>query len=233
MAIGVTPNGTFTQAKHISFLDINDFINYPNGLGLSTSSPLYTSGMLQKICDAACAFIEKYCNRYFVQQTIDEITPDLEIRQGHYITVWLRNSPIISINGINLQSFKYFIPFDLSYMTLFQHEGYYSIIPFLSSNIGTGADFIPANNLNSGECNLWTNYTFGYDINSIPEPVYQAACLQATKLVANSQNPLGATDLKMGNTEFRYNLSTGQEDMITTQIQALLAPYKSIPLYTV
>ncbi|HVA99443.1 MAG TPA: hypothetical protein VNG53_11160, partial [Bacteroidia bacterium] len=68
--LGVTPTGNPpVQPAHIPWLTDAQYINYPTGTGITSSSTLYTTGTLTNMCAMACEYIENYCGRYFSSQT--------------------------------------------------------------------------------------------------------------------------------------------------------------------
>ena len=177
-----TPTGTRMQvATDNPYVSKYDFINSfeASGLGITENSPEYTSGQLDTKILQASAFINRYCRRWFDTQTVDEQKTNFRVRplNPQLVTVVLRNSPYSKINSIYIQVLKWFIEVDVSvtgYLQDFYQDGYYKIVPLLSS-AGTGAGSpIPSqviNNLPLGV--LWTNYTFGYGTPLTDEPLTQ------------------------------------------------------------
>jgi hypothetical protein len=190
-----TPSG---QRKKIAvdnpYLTKDEYITSveASGLGLTTSSPIYTSGELDKILLRASAWINRYCNRYFDTQTIDETKTQFMVRpyNPQLVTVVLNNRPYQQVHSVYIQVLKWFIQVDVTspgcYMQDFPDYGYFKIVPLLSS-AGTGAGSpIPAAILDHVPLGvLWTNYTFGYGTNLIAEPLTQ---IGVTK---SYQAPLG------------------------------------------
>jgi hypothetical protein len=118
-------------------------------------------------------------------------------------------------------------------MNLFPEEGYYELVPFLSSGVTGGGMFIPMSALNVGEVNFWTNYTFGYPVDEIPDDLYMASVHIATKTIGMQQNPIGASTMEMGRTRFEWRFEADQNDPLAKEIKELLAPYKSTLFYSV
>jgi len=139
------------------------------GLGISTSSAVYTSGRLDYLLLAASAEINGMCRRWFDTQTIDETKTGISVRpfNPQLVTVVLQNKPYTNINTIYLQVLKWFIQIDTEpqsgYLQDFPDYGYYRIVPLLS-NAGTGAGSpMPAELVDKTPLGVvWTNYTFGY-----------------------------------------------------------------------
>jgi hypothetical protein len=153
------------------YLTKDDFVNSveASGIGISNTSPLYTSGELDKIILRASAWINRHCRRYFDTQTIDETKTQFSVKpyNPQLVTVVLNNRPYQKINSVYIQVLKWFIQVDTSspgnYLQDFNDFGYYKIVPLLSS-AGTGVGSpIPAAILDRVPLGvLWTNYTFGY-----------------------------------------------------------------------
>lgn len=139
------------------------------GLGITTSSAVYTSGRLDYLLLAASAEINGMCRRWFDTQTIDETKTGISVRpfNPQLVTVVLQNKPYTNINTIYIQVLKWFIQIDTEpesgYLQDFPDYGYYRIVPLLS-NAGTGAGSpMPAEIVDKTPLGvIWTNYTFGY-----------------------------------------------------------------------
>ncbi len=171
-----TPTSTPTGApKKIAvnnpYVSKDEFINSSEamGLGLTASSIQYTSGELDRKLLQASSFVNRYCNRYFDTQTIDETHTGFYVRpyNPQMVSVTVANSPYQSINRLWIYVLKWFIEVDItspaSYMQDFPDYGYFRIVPLLSSaGTGTGSP-IPAAILDKVALGvLWINYTFGY-----------------------------------------------------------------------
>ena len=141
------------------------------GLGLTSSSAVYTSGRLDKILISASAEVNRICRRWFDTQTIDETQTGVTVRplNPQLVNVRLQNSPYQQIHSIYIQVLKWFIQIDTSsangYLQDFPDYGYYRIVPLLS-NSGTGAGSpMPAEIVDKTPLGvIWTNYTFGYGV---------------------------------------------------------------------
>src|SRR5581483_7775253 len=97
-----------------------DFLNYATGLKLTTSSTLYTSGVLDVYLQMASEEVNRYTHRHFQRQTIDEIHYDTPIGQSEpkLVTLFLNEAPIQAINSIYIQVLKWFVEFSLDYLQL-------------------------------------------------------------------------------------------------------------------
>jgi hypothetical protein len=194
-----TPTNTPTgQRKKIAvdnpYLSKDDYINSVEalGLGINASSPIYASGELDKILLRASAWINRYCNRYFDTQTIDETKTQFVVRpyNPQLVTVVMNNRPYQSINSVWIQVLKWFIQVDVTspgnYLQDFPDYGYYKIVPILSS-AGTGVGSpIPAAILDRVPLGvLWTNYTFGFGTNLTGQVLAQVG------ITKSYQAPLG------------------------------------------
>lgn len=138
------------------------------GLGITASSPIYTSGRIDKLLLTVSAQVNRLCRRWFDCQTIDETKTGIIVRPWNpqLVTVVLQNSPYSKINSIYFQVLKWFIQIDTSsngYLQDWPDLGMYKIVPLLSnSGTGTGSP-MPAEIVDKTPLGvLWTNYTFGY-----------------------------------------------------------------------
>lgn len=167
-----TPTGTRKKiAVDNPYLTAAEYIQTPeaSGMGIDANSTLYTSGQLQKVILRASAAINRYCERWFDVQTIDETKTNVLVRpyNPQLVTVILQNSPYQVVNSIYLQVLKWFIQIDINsqsgYLQDFWDYGYYKIVPLLS-NSGTGVSSpLPAEIVDRTPLGIiWTNYTFGF-----------------------------------------------------------------------
>jgi hypothetical protein len=169
---GNTPTG---QPKMVAvdnpYLEKEEFVNSyaAKGLGITKNSPEYVSGELESILLQASSVVNRYCNRWFDTQTIDETKTSFTVRpyNPQLITVKLANRPYSQINSIYIQVLKWFIQVQTgganSYLQDFYDLGYYKIVPMLS-NAGNGMGSpIPSEIIDRVPLGvLWTNYTFGF-----------------------------------------------------------------------
>ena len=167
-----TPTGQpYQVAVDNPYITVDDYLNSfeAQGLGLSTSSPQYASGELQKKIIQASGMVNRITRKHFDTQTIDEQMRGIIVRpyNPQLVTNVLNNRPYRKINSIYIQVLKWFIQVDTSpdngYLQDFPDKGFYKIVPLLSS-AGTGVGSpIPAAILDRVALGvLWTNYTFGY-----------------------------------------------------------------------
>ncbi len=111
----ITPTGQPQMIiRDNQYLSKEDFIKYPSGLKLTSSSALYTSGQLDIMLQIASGMVNRYCRRHFDVQTIDEVYDNVPINQYEpkMITVQLNEMPIQNIIRIDIQVLKYFINFN-------------------------------------------------------------------------------------------------------------------------
>lgn len=170
-----TGNNTPTGAKMKVAVD-NPYISKDeyvatfeaSGLGITAVSPQYASGELDRKIMQASAAINRFCGRWFDTQTIDEQKTGFTVKpyNPQLVTNVLKNRPYSKINSIYIQVLKWFIQIDISqtgYLQDFYAEGFYKIVPMLST-AGTGAGSpLPAEIVDHVPLGvLWTNYTFGY-----------------------------------------------------------------------
>lgn len=167
-----TPTG---QPKMVAvdnpYVEKEEFVNsfIAKGLGITKDSPEYASGELDAILLQASAVVNRYCNRWFDTQTIDETKTSFTVRpyNPQLVTVVLNNRPYSQINSIFIQVLKWFVPVQTtganSYLQDFYDLGFYKIVPMLS-NAGNGLGSpIPSEIIDRVPLGvLWTNYTFGY-----------------------------------------------------------------------
>lgn len=140
-----------------------------NALGIDQNSTIYTNGQLERIILRASAWINRYCDRWFDTQTIDETKSGILVRpmNPQLVTVVLQNAPYQLIESIYIQVLKWFIQIDVSantgYLQDFPDYGYYKIVPLLS-NAGTGTGSpLPAEIVDRTPLGiLWTRYISGY-----------------------------------------------------------------------
>jgi hypothetical protein len=139
------------------------------GLGITANSPQYQNGQLDSVLLQASAAVNRYCNRWFDTQTIDEQKTSFTVKpyNPQLVTVVLKNRPYSRINSAYIQVLQWFIQIIVqgpgSYLQDFYDGGFYKIVPLLST-AGTGVGSpIPAAILDHVPLGiLWTNYTFGY-----------------------------------------------------------------------
>ncbi len=166
-----TPYGTPKKvAVDNPYLTKAEFLTneYAAGLGITSSSTVYTNGRLEKLLLSASAEVNRICRRWFDTQTIQETKVGIMVRpmNPQLVNVTLQNSPYQKINSIYLQVLKWFIQIDISqsgYLQDFPDYGYYKIVPLLS-NSGTGVGSpMPAEIVDKTPLGvIWTDYTFGF-----------------------------------------------------------------------
>lgn len=221
----ITPTGAPMQiVRDMPYMTKDEFINYPTGLGLTTSSTLYTNGMLDTLLQTASEQVNQYCHRHFNTQTIDEVYHGIRIAsQGEpkLQTIQLREKPIQVINSIYIQVLKFFINFSLDYLQVFPEDGFIQIVPFLGGN-ASGIP-LPSAVLTEGLLGkVWTNYTFGYDV--IPDSIKAATALLATRLIGMQENPVGAQSVRFGR---NFSLQWDKDhDPVMNHVKILLDPYR-------
>jgi len=219
----LTPTGNPQMLpRDVQYLSKDDFLNYATGLKLTTSSALYTSGVLDVYLQMASEEVNRYCHRHFQVQTIDEIHYDTPIGQSEpkLVTLFLGEAPVQTINRVDIQVLKWFINFSLDYLQLDQETGMIKLVPFL----GGGASGIPLPSaaLVAGLLgHIWVNYTAGYDV--IPTAVKIATGIFATKIIGLQENPVSAQSVKFGrNFSLQWNKDT---DPLLAQAHRMLDPY--------
>lgn len=167
-----TPTGAKKQvAVDNPLITKDDFVNSmeAQGLNITTSSTVYTSGELDKLILRASAWVNRYCRRYFDTQTIDETKTAFTVKpyNPQLVTIVTDNRPYNRINKCYIQVLKWFVEVDVTsaskYLQDFPDLGYFKIVPLLSSS-GQGAGSpIPSAIIDRIALGvLWYNYTFGY-----------------------------------------------------------------------
>ncbi len=221
----ITPTGKpMMIPRHVPYLTKDEFLTYPTGLKLTTSSPLYTSGYLDTVLQVASEQVDNYCHRHFSVQTIDEIYHGIRIGQDapKLITVPLNEAPIQNVNRIDIQVLKWFVNISLDYLQVFPEQGFIQITPFLGASYFSGVP-IPAAVLWEGLLGkIWVNYTFGYDV--IPSAIKQATALLATKNIGLQENPVSARRVMFGRT-WSLEWDVGH-DILLQQVKNLLDPFR-------
>jgi hypothetical protein len=156
------------------YITKDEFLKFPfaAGLGITSASTSYSDGSLDWFILEASAEVNRICRRYFDTQTVDEQKTGFRAQpfNPQLTTVVLNNRPFQSINTIYIQVLQWFIQVitqgPQSYLQPFPRQGFYKIVPLLSTS-GTGVGSpIPAAILDKVALGvLWTNYTFGYGTN--------------------------------------------------------------------
>ena len=203
------------------------------GIGISATSPQYQNGELDRKLLQASAYVNRFCNRWFDTQTIDEQKSGFRVRPYNpkLVTVVLKNRPYSVINSIYIQVLKWFIPVLAtgpgSYLQDFYDKGFYKIVPLLST-AGTGVGSpIPAAILDKVPLGiLWTNYTFGYGTPLTAQTLTQIA--KSQEYQAPLGNRLWAPDqtlnvydngvLKVLNTDYTLDQPNGIVKFVSSYV---------------
>jgi len=210
-------------SRDVQYLTKDQFLNYPTGLKMTSSNPLYTSGVLDIILQSASAQVNRYCHRHFNVQTVDEVYHGIRIGQDEpkLQTIPLNEGPIQVINRVDIQVLKFFINFSLDYLQVFPEQGFIQLVPFLGGN-ASGIPLPSAALLSGLLGKVWVNYTYGYDV--IPQEVLLATSLFATKMIGLQENPVSAQSVRFGR---NFSLAWDKDnDPLLQQIKFLLEPYR-------
>ena len=224
-----TPTGAaFAYAMDNQYVTSADFIQHPavsDGLGLTASDNLYTSGYLDKLLLRASVYVNRYCNRHFDIQTIDETISRLTLgtkNVEHFITIILNEAPIRSVNRIDFQVLNNFIPINLTYLVnSYPNEGYFEITPTLFAATGATSPIPKDTKIGT----FWINYSFGYTV--LPADVIEAVILKTISLIAQQRNILGVTNFKTNQLSLTWDKD---KNLLEEQIKTLLNPYRRVTL---
>ena len=225
----LTPSG---YGKKVAFdnpyLTKDEYVATPEatGLGITSSSQIYTSGQLDRVILRASAQINRLCGRYFDTQTIDETTTGFTVRpyNPELVTSIVSNPPLTSVNNMWIQVLQWFISIDVavenSYLQVFPDTGFLKIVPLLNSaGSGTGSP-IPAEILDRVPLGvLWVNYTFGF---GMPQKAWPLTLVtgQTNQFQADIDNRLWAPDQQITIYNNSTSIGTSSWDL-TTQKQAV------------
>lgn len=219
-----TPTGLPMLVPYdVQYVTKDEFLTSPiaKGLGYTNQSVDYLDGTIDHALLKASSWVNRYCRRYFQKMTIDEVYPNVTIQVSNprMTVVPLQNRPYSQINTITIQVLKWFIDFSLEYLIQFPAQGYYQIVPMISTAGSTGTP-IPSVLLEQQNLGIiWTNYTCGYDI--IPEDIKHAVEMIAGQEISMlRQNPMGATSLQTGT--FSISFSKNEENAILQQVRDML-----------
>lgn len=220
----ITPTGQpMMNSRDVAYITKDEFLNFPTGLKLTTSSPLYVSGMLDNILSSASEQVNRFCRRHFNVQTIDEVYHGVRIGQDmpKLITIPLNEGPIQVVNRVDIQVLKYFINFSLDYLQIYPENNYIQIVPFLGG--GTSGLPLPSAATMSGMLGkVWVNYTYGFNVP--PFDIKMATSLYATYMIGLQENPVGATSVRFGrNFQLNWDKNTNP---ILDQAERMLKPYR-------
>lgn len=223
-----TPTGAaFQHPIDVRYVDKADFIKdyaVKHGLGITASDPEYSDGTLDTFLLEASSIVNRKTHRYFNVQTVDETFPRKTLGTGgfrEYLTLFLSQTPIRTINRIDFEVLGQFVSVDLTYLQdTNPEEGFIQIVPNLSSAAGTTTPIPYSTQIGT----YWVNYTFGY--NTIPEDVKKAVILTAIQQIAFQRNVLGLTELRTNQKTFKW----GDENVLEKEVDRLLAPFKKMSL---
>lgn len=168
-----TPTGTeFVTFVDNPYISISELLQNTaaKALGITNSSDVITSGEMANYIQRATAWINRYCQRWFDMQRVWEVKTGFVVHpyNPQLITVRVDNGPPYqTINQIWIQVLRWFIQIDITsdqnYLQDFYAQGYYKIVPLLSSaGAGTGSP-LPAAIVDRIPLGiLWTDYTSGF-----------------------------------------------------------------------
>lgn len=220
----LTPNGRTRLSFH-NPLDINSCWitanDYPN-LSVMANDP--TQGAyIEKMIVTACAQINRLCNRYWNNQTADQIFVNDKDYYGGFQTYILENGPINSVTDMYLQVSNTFLQISPQYLQQFSDERTIKVFPFIQyagiSNTFHQVDV-------SSKLSFWIRYNSGPDgVNVfIPEDIKYATSLMVDYL----SNPSGVISFRTQT--YQQVNGTRNTNPLYDMILSLIEPYI---LYTV
>ncbi len=189
----------------------------------ATKSPYLNTAII-----AACAAINKMCNRKFNKQQADEIFPNETLMYRDYKTYSLKNRPIVTVDNCWVNVTNTFAPIDLNYLQLLTEEGIVKILPTFSVYVQTTLPWYAYQTAS----NLWIRYTSGYAVdysgghttNEVPEPVRLATSMYVDYWFSRFELTGG---VKSFSTQTYSQTSAGKgEDPILSAIEEILTPFK-------
>ena len=186
--MSLTPDGTKNNPRHPATIDecwIQTSM-FPNLVKYSTD--VTKSPYLNDTIIAACGMVDDMCNRYFLQQTIDEIFPNQVLRSSEYNQFVLMNVPLVSVTKVWTQVVGTFTEISNTYLQVLTAEGIIKILPTFSTSATVPYPYYIDKSAN----NVWIRYVSGYKVdysgtetdNEVPYDVRMATALLVDYLFA-------------------------------------------------
>ena len=191
--------------------------SFPNLVAYSTDPIKSTS--LNNMIIAACAGVNRICNRKFNQQIIDEIWPNMYMFTSQYNEFVLKNRPLISLDHVWLEIAANFSEVQSTYLQVMTDEAIVKILPTVMTTALTPYPFY----LKKDACNVWIEYTSGYTSADVPSQVQIATALYVDYLYGVFDAPAGIESFRTQT--YSQNNATPDKDPKLTQIRDMLRPY--------
>lgn len=168
---------------------------------------------------AACAGINKLCNRKINKQQFDQIFPNDILWVRDYKTYPLQNRPVSSVDGVWLQIVNRWVSVVSTYWQLIPNEGLIKILPTFNpyALVTLPSYFWPVTT------NLWIRFTSGWAKADVPMPIKIATCLYVDYLYSRS-NLVGGVS-QFSTQTYSQTAAIGDQDPQFATIKLLLEPY--------
>ena len=173
----------------------------------------------QSFVIAACAGVNKICNRKFNSQEMDQIFPNDILWVRDYKPYPLQNRPVTAVTGVYLQIVNTWTSIVPTYWQLLPNEGIVKILPTFNpyALVTLPSYFWPVTT------NVWVRFTSGFAKADVPLPVKMATALYVDYLYSRS-NLIGG--VSQYNTQtFGETMAIGDQDSQYAAIKTLLEPY--------
>jgi hypothetical protein len=168
---------------------------------------------------AACAGINKLCNRKFNTQEFDQVFMNDILWVRDYKVYPLQNRPVTAVNNVWLQIVNTWTSVVSTYWQLIPNEGIVKILPTFNpyALVTLPSYFWPVTT------NIWVRFTSGYAKADVPMPVKIATSLYVDYLYSRS-NLIGGISQFSTQTYSQTN-AIGDQDPQFAAIKMLLEPY--------
>lgn len=226
--MSLTPDGTKNNPKHPANIDQcwirpNMFPNLAKYSTDITKSPYLNDAII-----AACGMVDSMCNRYFLQQTIDEIFPNEMLRGSEYNQFVLMNTPLVSVTKVWSQVVGTFTEISSTYLQVLTAEAIIKILPTFSTTATVPYPYY----IDKSAANIWIRYLSGYKVdysgtntnNEVPYDVRMATALLVDYLFSSFDVPSGIDSFSTQT--YSQKNSSVQNDAKMSRAIDLLKHYK-------
>jgi hypothetical protein len=177
---------------------------------------------------AACAGINKMCNRKFNKQAMHQIFQNEILWVRDYKSYALQNGPIITVDHVYLQIVATWAEIVSTYWQVMPNERIVKILPTFNpyALVTLPSYYFPVTT------NLWVEFTSGYAVdystgmavNDVPMPVQMATAMYVDYLFSRFNNLQGGASQYSTQT-FSTTFAIGDNDPVYASIKTLLQPY--------